>query len=192
MFCHLFLHTWPLTASRCLPLYYFQLPSLKNSHTLSYVLLMNSRMITFLFPVTGLPENCVLPTWQGSHKLAILLLLCSLPSAAHWCLMCQKPYGHLFLLFFFLLLWKLQEEKDQMLTPRTNGFSSGEEQWWQETFGCTLAFPQDIFFPAIHSLRLSVLCILIPSVLWFFFFYISFYLICKLKFLVNMQIIYNC
>ena len=102
VFCHLFLHTWPLTTSRCLSLHYSQLLSLKNLHTLSYVLFTNSRMITFLFPATGLPENCVLPTWQGRHKLAILLSLCSLPSAARWCLMCQKPYGHHFLLFFLL------------------------------------------------------------------------------------------
>lgn len=117
MFCHLFLHTWPLTASRCLFLHFSQLLSLKNLHTLSYAVFINSRTITFLFPTTGLPENCVLPTWQGSHELAILLSLCSLPLAAR---SCRMPYGHLFLLFFSLLPWKLQEEKDQLLTARTN------------------------------------------------------------------------
>lgn len=53
-----------------------RLPVFKNLHVSSYVFFfISSRIIAFLFPATGLPENCILSPKQRNHELAILPLL---------------------------------------------------------------------------------------------------------------------
>lgn len=137
-------------------------------HMYIFFFFINSRIIAFLFPANELPENCILSPWQRNHELAILP---SLQLAIGSSLMCWKPYGLLSLLFLLLLPWKLQVEKDQLLTPRTNGdFVQERNNDGERPSALPWLPPKTFSFQLPPVLRLSVICICSFLLCGFFFF----------------------
>lgn len=174
-FCCLFLCTWPLTALKHLA---FHPPGPQvlriyiHFHIYIYIyVFINSRKIT----LCSLQLSCQkiafclhgreTMSWPFCHH-------CSLPLGAHWCLMCWKPYGLLSLLFLLLLPWKLQVEKDQLLTPRTNRDFIQEGNNDGERPSAVPQLPPKTFsFQLPPVLRFSVIRICSFLLVWCFFFF---------------------
>lgn len=180
----IFKNTWKMDANYVflfIPLYLasccFQAPCLppfqavrflKFTLTFVCIFFVNSKIITFLFLQLGCQKIafCLCgrePTsWPLCHS-------CSLPSGAHWCLMCWEPYGHFSLLFLLLLPWKLQVQKNQLLTPRTNRDFVHERDGDGDRPLTVPQLPLKTFSSQLPLVvRFSVICIC-SSLLFFFF-----------------------
>lgn len=100
----------------------------------------------------------------------------SFPSGSHWWLMCSKAFGLPSLLFFVL---KVEEEQLHQNIFFKRGTVTARHLWVYLDFS-----PRH--FPPSYLLSLGFLWYARASS--FCFSHVSFYLVCKLKFLVNMQI----